>query len=77
MDNELQERARIARPALTSQRPPPPDKTMAHPILSKHTSRTHSLLHSQRNVTDGTQNRLWWACRATLVCHRLGKGGEK
>ena len=52
---------------------PLPAKTMARPTLSKHTSRTHFMFHSQRNVTDGTQNHLWRACRATLVCHRLGK----
>ena len=52
------------------------DKTMAHPTLSKPISRAYSLLHSQRNVTDGTQDRLWRACRATLVCHRLGIVGR-
>ena len=54
----------------------PPAKTMAHPTLSKHTSKAHSLFHSQRNVTDGTQNRLWRACGAVLVCHRLGIVGR-
>ena len=52
-----------------------PDKTMAHPTLSQRISGAHSLLHPQRNVLDGTQNRLCRACGATLVCHRLGETG--
>ena len=50
-----------------------PPKTMARPTLSKRISGAHSLLHPQRNVLDGTQNRLCRACGATLVCHRLGR----
>ena len=52
-----------------------PDKTMAHPTLSKRISGAHSLLHPQRNVLDGTQNSLCRACGATPVCHRLGETG--